>query len=78
MRDFLVSLTSLAVILAVIWSAVLAIMLCTNFLTAAGMPVELVWFIVGACVLFVKPGDALMGLSSKVWTFMNKAFLRLP
>lgn len=78
MRDFLVSFISLAVILVVIWSTVLAIMLCTDFLTATGVPTELVWFTVGAAVLLVKPGDALIGLSSKVWGFVSKISYRLP
>jgi hypothetical protein len=78
MRDFLVSLISLAIILAAIWSTFLAITICTDFLIVAGAPVELVWFTVGAAVLFVKPGDALIGLSSKVWGFVSEVAYRLP
>lgn len=76
MREFLVSCISLSVILAVVWAILSTIIVSANYLIAFGIPLELLWFSVGACVLLVKPGDALARFSTKIWETVDEISVR--
>jgi hypothetical protein len=76
MREFLVSCVSLSVILAVIWAILSVIIVSANYLITFGVPLELIWFSVGACVLLVKPGESLTRFSTKVWETIDEISVR--
>lgn len=77
MRSFVVSLTSFALIAAVVWAIAFVVSLGIGTLESAGLPSPLAWVGVGAAVVLCKPGSALLEFSSVVYERVDALFWRV-